>query len=57
MNDNTLICPSCWKVFHRLCILLNSVRRIRANLYPEGWDADPLYQIEQELEALLQELA
>jgi len=37
----------------RLEALLARVRQLRQNLYPPGWDADPLYEIEQELEKLL----
>ena len=40
----------------RLEALLARVREIRANLYPPGWDADPLYHVEKELELLLQEM-
>lgn len=40
----------------RLEGLLARVRQLRKNLYPEGWDADPLYRIERELELLLQQL-
>jgi len=40
----------------RLEALLARVRRVRKNLYPEGWDADPLYHVEKELELLLQEM-
>jgi len=29
----------------RLEALLARVRRVRKNLYPEGWDADPLYDL------------
>ena len=40
----------------RLEALLAHVQRIRKNLYPAGWDADPLYGVEQELVSLLQDL-
>lgn len=40
----------------RLEALLARVRQLRKNLYPEGWDADPLYHVEKELELLLQEM-
>ena len=40
----------------RLEKLLARVREIRANLYPPGWTADPLYHVERELAALLDEL-
>ena len=41
----------------RLEELLAWVRQRRAAYYPEGWTYDPLYMVEKELEALLQELA
>ena len=41
------------KVITRLTALLARVREIRANLYPPGWTADPLYHVEQELAGLL----
>lgn len=41
----------------RLEALLARVRRLRRNLYPEDWDADPLLKIEQEIEALLKGIA
>jgi len=37
--------------------ILGNVKRIRRSCYPADWTADPLYMVEQELEALLQELA
>jgi hypothetical protein len=40
----------------RLSAVLAYIQRLRANLYPAGWDADPLYQIEQELVGLLKDL-
>jgi len=40
----------------RLKKLLAWVRRVRKNLYPEGWEYDPLYRVEKELELLLQEM-
>ncbi len=40
----------------RIEALLARVREIRANLYPAGWTADPLYPIEQELQSLLSDL-
>jgi len=40
----------------RLEALLARVRQLRQNLYPPGWDADPLYHVEKELELLLQEM-
>ncbi len=39
----------------RLRIILARIRELRANLYPDDWDADPLLKIEQEIEALLKE--
>jgi len=44
-------------IIPRLETLLARVRRIRANLYPADWTADPLYMVERELEDLLEELA
>ncbi len=38
----------------RLEKLLARVREIRANLYPPGWTADPLYHVERELEEVLE---
>lgn len=40
----------------RLSAVLAYIQRLRANLYPAGWDADPLYQIEQELASLLDDV-
>jgi len=40
----------------RLEALLARVRRVRKNLYPEGWEYDPLYYVQRELELLLQQL-
>ena len=40
----------------RLEALLARVRRLRTNIYPVGWSADPWYEIEQELERLLQDV-
>ena len=40
----------------RVEAILARVREIRANLYPVGWTADPLYNIEQELQSLLSDL-
>ena len=39
----------------RLEALLARVRRVRKNLYPEGWTYDPLYRIERELDKLIKE--
>lgn len=39
----------------RLEALLARVRKLRQNLYPEGWDADPLLQVEKELQQLIRE--
>ena len=39
----------------RLEALLARVRRVRKNLYPEGWTYDPLYRIERELDKLITE--
>ena len=39
----------------RLEGLLARVRRVRKNLYPEGWTYDPLYRIERELDKLIKE--
>ena len=40
----------------RLEGLLARIQRLRRNLYPEGWDADPLYRIEQEIVNLLDDV-
>ena len=40
----------------RLEALLARVRQLRKNLYPEGWEYDPLYYVERELTAILQEI-
>ena len=40
----------------RLEAIIGNIRRYRASLYPEDWTYDPLYLIERELEALLQEM-
>ena len=40
----------------RLEAILAYIQRLRANLYPAGWDADPLYRIEQELVSLLNDI-
>ncbi len=37
----------------RLEALLIRVQRIRKNCYPEGWDADPLWQVEKGLRELV----
>ncbi len=39
----------------RLEALLARVRRVRKNLYPEGWTYDPLYRIQCDLEQLLED--
>ena len=36
--------------------LLSFIKQLRLNLYPEDWDADPLYHIEESLEALIDNL-
>ena len=43
-------------IIPRLETLLARIRRTRANLYPEGWDADPWHLIEQDIASLLQDL-
>lgn len=43
------------EVIARLEELLARVRKLRQNLYPEGWDADPLLQVEKELQQLIRE--
>lgn len=40
----------------RLSAILAYIQRLRANLYPADWTADPLYRIEQELVGLLNDL-
>lgn len=40
----------------RLSAILAYIQRLRANLYPTDWTADPLYRIEQELASLLSDL-
>ena len=40
----------------RLEKILAGVRRIRRSCYPGDWDADPLYHVEQELAALLDDM-
>lgn len=39
----------------RLEALLARVRQLRKNLYPEGWEYDPLYRIQCDLEQLLED--
>jgi hypothetical protein len=39
----------------RLEALLARVRQLRQNLYPEGWDADPLCEVKKELRRLIRE--
>ena len=41
----------------RVRVILARVRELRRNIYPEGWDTDPLKKIEQEIEALLKGIA
>ena len=48
-------CPDRSDVKARLEVLLARVRKLRQNLYPEGWDADPLLQVEKELQQLIRE--
>ena len=40
----------------RLEAILADVRRLRANLYPADWTADPWWKIEQDLASLLNDL-
>ena len=40
----------------RLEALLARVQQLRKNLYPPGWKYDPLYDVEQELIMILQEI-
>jgi len=35
--------------------IIGNIRRYRANLYPEGWEYDPLYRIQCDLEQLLED--
>ncbi len=44
------------EVTARLEVLLARVRQLRQNLYPEGWDADPLCEVEKELQGLVQSM-
>ena len=39
----------------RLEAIIGNIRRYRANLYPEGWEYDPLYRIQCDLEQLLED--
>jgi len=41
---------------NRLEKLLAWVQRRRAQIYPPGWKYDPLYDVEQELIMILQEI-
>lgn len=43
-------------ILPRLDGLLDRIQSIRGNIYPEIWDADPLYEVEQELIALLKDI-
>ena len=38
----------------RLKRLLGDIRSIRSNCYPKGWNADPLYKVEQELDNIIE---
>jgi hypothetical protein len=40
----------------RLSAILAYIQRLRANLYPADWTADPLYRIEQEIANLLDDV-
>ena len=40
----------------RLSAILAYIQRLRANLYPADWTADPLYRIEQEIVNLLDDV-
>jgi hypothetical protein len=40
----------------RLEAILAYIQRLRANLYPADWTADPLYRIEQEIVNLLDDV-
>ena len=40
----------------RLSAILAYIRRLRRNLYPADWTADPLYRIEQEIANLLDDV-
>jgi len=46
----------CPDVQLRLEAILAHIQRLRANLYPADWTADPLYRIEQELASLLDDM-
>jgi len=49
-------CPDRSDVKARLEALLARVQRIREGCYPADWDADPLYEVEQEVVSLLQDM-
>ena len=40
----------------RLEAILAHIQRLRSSIYPPGWDADPLYRVEQELVSLLNDI-
>lgn len=44
------------EVTARLSAILSGIRRTRSSLYPADWKFDPLIRIEQELEALLDDI-
>ena len=48
--------PPSVDIVARLGAILSGIRRLRASLYPEGWDADPLLQVERDLAALLKDI-
>ena len=44
------------EVAARLTAILDRIRRLRASLYPPGYDADPLYRLEQDIASLLADI-
>ena len=37
----------------RIQEIIDRIRRLRASLYPADWTADPLYEVEKELQLLV----
>lgn len=44
------------EVAARLTAILDRIRRLRASLYPPGYDADPWYLVEKDIERLLNDV-
>ena len=40
----------------RLETILANVQRLRSSIYPPGYDADPLYRLEQDIASLLADI-